>query len=194
MDNTQHLFIAASYTLTIIHDGAEPELVEKTEKGKPFVFISGMGVTLDALEEHLCGLQVGDDFDLTLPPAKAFGEHDETHVVSVSKDLFTIDGEFDSENIYVGNIVPMQNADGNHFFATIMEVGKEQVKIDLNEPLAGKTLRFTGRLEEKRPATEHEVEHMKKMLSGEGCCCGEGGCGGDHHEGGCGGGCHCHEK
>lgn len=194
MDNTQHLFIAASYSLYIMDGDAEPQLVEKTEKGRPFVLVSGMGFTLDALEEHLCGLEAGADFDLTLPPAQAFGEYDETHVVSVDKELFTIDGEFDSENIFVGNIVPMANADGDHFHATILEVGKDHVKVDLNEPFAGKTLRFTGHVEEKRPATEHEVEQIRKMMSGEGCCCGDGGCGGDHKEGGCGGGCHCHEK
>ena len=82
----------------------------------------------------------------------------------------------------------------------VVEVGEEKVKVDLNHPLAGESLFFKGEVIENRDATEEEINHLMKHLTG-GCGCNcddcEGGCGHDHegcghdHENGCGCG-HCH--
>jgi FKBP-type peptidyl-prolyl cis-trans isomerase SlyD len=87
------------------------------------------------------------------------------------------------------------DSEGNHFMGTIVSINDSEVTVDLNSPLAGKVLQFTGTVFENREATLQEIEHTAKILSGEcsgcggGCgSCGEGGCG----EGGCGscgGGC-----
>ena len=89
--------------------------------------------------------------------------------------MFCVDGRFDQEHIYVDAIIPLQNEDGNHFYGRVVEIGDQQVKVDLNHPLAGETLHFEGTILENREATEQEIQHLIKHLSG-GC-------------GGCGGGC-----
>ena len=120
-------------------------------------------------------------------------------VIEVSKDVFKIDGRFDSEHIYPGSVVPLMNADGARFNGTIAEVKDTTVTVDLNHPLAGKALNFVGEVTENRDATKDEIQGMLNMLSGEGGCgcgcdsCGgcddDCGCDGHHHGGGCG---HCH--
>ena len=63
----------------------------------------------------------------------------------------------------------------------------------------GKTLNFKGEIKENRDATEEEIQHLIKHLTGGCSGCGHhhgdgecGGCG-DHHEHGDGCGCgHCH--
>lgn len=102
------------------------------------------------------------------------------HVVELDRAIFTIDGKFDKEHIFVDAVVPLQNEDGNRFYGKIVEVGEEKVKVDLNHPLAGETLHFVGEVLENREATEDEVRSMIARMSG-GC----GGCGGGCHKDGC---------
>ena len=165
----------------------------------PFQFISDLGVTLDAFEAQIKPLKKGDKFDFTLSVEEAYGEYEDERVIEVGKDVFSVDGRFDSEHIYPGNVVPLMNADGARFHGTIAEVKEKTVTVDLNHPLAGKALNFVGEVTENRDATKDEIQGMLNMLSGEGGCgcgscggCDDGDCGcGDHHDHGCGCG-HCH--
>lgn len=189
MDATTHLYISTTYSLHTIDEEGHVELEEQNDNAHPFRFVTGMGLTLDAFEEHLIRLQSGAAYDFTLTQAEAFGPYEEEHIVHIDKSVFTIDGKFAAQEVCPGNVIPLVNEDGNHFPGLVLEVGEKQVKIDLNHPYAGKSLHFKGTVLEARPATEEEIRKMIKSLSGEGCgCgCGEGGCHGD------GGGCHCEE-
>lgn len=71
---------------------------------------------------------------------------------------------------------------------SVVEIGDDKVTIDLNHPLAGKSLHFTGSVLENRPATDDELHQLEQMMNGGGCSgscsdCG-GGCGG-HEQGEC---------
>ena len=101
-------------------------------------------------------------------------------------------GVFDEERIFPGAVIPLQDNEGHHFYATVSEVTNDTVTVDLNHPHAGKDLTFEGEVVESRTATNEEIQEMVKMMSGEGCGCGCGDCGeGCGDEGGCGCG-HCH--
>ena len=140
-----------------------------------------------------------------LKKEEAYGKYEEAHVVDMDREIFTINNHFDHEHIFKGATVPLQNEDGNHFWGRVIDITDEKVKMDLNHPLAGKPLNFKGHIVENRDATEEEVRHMIKILSGEACGCGCGhddcdchhdhdncDCHHDHHHGdGCGCG-HCH--
>lgn len=205
MDNKTNKLIAAHYQLFTINDNGERKLVEETSQDQPFVFITGFGAALDALEEQLENLERGAKFDFELDKDKAFGEYEPKRVIDLNKEMFVVDGHFDSKNIFKGAQIPLKNEDGNFFIATVLEIGSDKVKVDLNHPLAGNKLNFKGYIIENREATKEELQTMLNHLNGGGCSgdCGgcEGGCG--HHEGGCGhhegeghkdGGCcgHCH--
>ena len=150
----------------------------------------------------MAALAEGENFDFTLTADEAYGPYEEAHVIDLDKEIFCIDGRFDKNTIYPGNVIPLVNADGNRFQGLILEVTDSKVKVDLNHPLAGKDLHFRGEVVTSRPATVAEIQAMAQMLSGEGGCgCGCDDCGGgchdhDHHhghgEGGCCGGHHGH--
>lgn len=188
MENKTNKLIAAQYQLFTISENGERKLVEETTKEQPFVFITGFDAALDALEERLENLKLGEKFDFELEKEKAFGEYEPSRVIELNKEMFTVDGQFDSKNIFKGAQIPLKNEDGNFFIGTVLEIGDAAVKVDLNHPLAGKKLNFKGYIIENREATKDEIKTMLSHMNGGGCggdCGGcEGGCG--HHEGGCG--------
>lgn len=198
MESKLNKYIAVAYKLYTVKDGKE-KLVEEAPEAKPFQFISGYGITLDAFEKAVAPLAKGDEFDFTLPKEQAYGEHEQAHVIDLDKSIFTINGHFDHDNIYVDAVVPLQNEDGNRFYGKVLSITDDKVRMDLNHPLAGLDLHFKGHIVEHRDATNDEIQGLINRMSGEGCGCGcghdhEGGChhgdGHNHGDGGCGCGCH----
>ena len=191
------MFVAVSYTLYTV-DGEKKEKIEEAPASKPFEFITGFGVTLDEFEKQIAQLDKGADFEFQLSKEQAYGDFEQERVLDLDRSIFQINGHFDHENIFEGAVVPLQNEDGNRFYGRVLEIGADKVKMDLNHPLAGKTLCFSGKVIDKREATNQEIQNLVNFLSGEhscGCGCGCDDCGGDcddhHHDGGCGCG-HCH--
>lgn len=186
-------YLRVAYTLLSHRDG-ECEEVEKTTREQPFAFLTGVGYTLDAFEENLKDLKKGDSFDFTIPFADAYGEYDPDHVQDFDREVFTIDGKFDSAHIFAGNVVEMMRADGSPILGTVKEVTPLKVVMDFNHPLAGCDLQFVGSVVETRKATEAELkkfyDSLKASCSG-GCGGCKGGCGDSGCEGSCEGGC-CH--
>jgi len=182
MENNNR-FVAVTYRLYVDGDNGK-ELMEETKADQPFKFITGYGIALDAFEKKVAELEKGQDFEFSLEKEDAYGDYNLEHVLDLDREMFCIDGKFDSERIYVDAVVPLQNEDGNRFYGRVLEVNDDKVKIDLNHPLAGETLHFEGKVVENREATNQEIQQLINHMSG-GC----GGCGGGCHSGGnCGGG------
>ena len=186
--------IRVSYTL-VSHRNGESEEVEKTTREQPFEFLSGVGYTLDAFEENLKDLKKGDTFDFTIASEDAYGDYNPDHVQDFDREVFTIDGKFDSAHIYAGNVVEMMRADGSPILGTVKEVTPIKVVMDFTHPLAGCDLQFFGTVVDSRPASEAEMkkfyDSLRAAQSGCGGCsgCGGGSCG-DGCDDGCCGGCH----
>ena len=186
-------YMEVSYQL-YVGEGQNLEMMEETTQERPFKFISGFGIALDAFEQQLVSLEKGQTFEFSIPKEQAYGDFKDELVLDLGREVFSINGHFDHEHIYNDAVIPLQNEEGRRFYGRVVEVGEEKVKVDLNHPLAGETLHFKGTVLENREATAKEIEHMVAHLSG-GCGCD---CGHDCHEGcgdSCGEGCscgHCH--
>lgn len=178
--------VSLVYDLYAINDDGTQELVHQSDPEDPEQIIFGVtqGVIVP-LEKALDGLKKGDDFNVVANAEEAFGQHIPEQVVDLDKDLFLVDGNFDSEIVEVGKYVPMLTAEGFRINGLVLEITDAKVKVDFNHPLAGKTIRFMGKVQEVRDATEEELH----LATSHGCGCG---CGHDHGEGcgdGCGEGC-----
>ncbi len=175
-------FVELGYDLyEVAPDGAQT-LVHQTDVNDPEKLIFGVtpGVIVP-LEKAIEGLSKGEKFDITVKAADAFGPVDPDQVVELEKEIFEVDGKFDSEMVKPGAAVPMMTADGYRVMGRVMEVTPTHVKMDFNHPLAGKDVRFNGEILAVREATPEELAPAHG--------CGGCGCGGDCGEGGCGDGC-----
>ena len=169
----QNKYISVSYKLYSNAPGEKPELIEETAEGEPFIFVSALGMTLDAFEAQIVPLKVGDKFDFTLNPNDAYGDYEASGKQALPRKVFEINGKLDSRFIFEGAVVPLASPDGARFNGTIVEIGEESITVDLNHPLAGKSLNFVGEVLESREATNEEVRDALNQITG----CG-GGCGG----------------
>jgi len=59
----------------------------------------------------------------------------------------------------VGEVLPLQDNQGNQFRAVVVEVTPEAVVADLNHPMAGKKLNFDIEILNTREATPEELSH-----------------------------------
>lgn len=176
MQANQHRYITVAYDLYADNAAGIHELLEQAPAEHPFQFITNLGMALDSFESRVGHLNAGDEFDFTLTVEESYGPYEEEHVVEVPKTAFHVDGRFAKDEIYPGNMIPLVNADGNHFYGLVIDVKDETVVIDLNSPYAGKALHYKGRVVTAREATTDEIKGALNILSGEGC-----GCGCDHH-------------
>ena len=180
-------YITVAYRLYTIEDGEEDEEpVEVANRRHPFQFISGLNLVLPLFELNIVNLERGDEFDFVIPCKDAYGEFNEELMFDVPETVFMVDGKIDFNYVHEGAVVPMMGEDGSRFNATIIELKKDAVTIDLNHPRAGQDLHFKGNVIESRPATNEEISEMLNTTSE--CA----GCGGECGSGGCGGcgGCH----
>ena len=136
-------FVAVTYDL-YVGEGEERELMEKATREVPLKFIYGTGSMIQAFEDALMGLESGAAFDFTITPENAYGEYNEDYVLDLPKNIFEVDGKFDSEMIQEGNTVPMMDSNGNRMNGSVLEVRDDVVVMDFNHPLAGETLHFKG--------------------------------------------------
>ncbi|MEG2178590.1 MAG: FKBP-type peptidyl-prolyl cis-trans isomerase, partial [Bacteroidales bacterium] len=142
-----------SITYTLHYDDKDGEIVEKVESNAPMTILMGHGLLLDRFEEQLEGLNKGDTFAFSLTSEEAYGEYDEDGLVNVPLAEL-MDGVPAEENdmLFEGNIIPIQDHDGEEYQAVILEIKNDIVSLDFNHPLAGENLYFEGNIVNIRDA------------------------------------------
>lgn len=179
--------VAVSYELTV-----EGKTADKAGSEAPLEYIHGTGMLLPKFESELETKEPGDSFEFTLSPEEGYGTYEPKYKVEIPKSAFEIDGKLREDLLVPGNVIPMLNSSGQVVQGKVESVGKDNVTMDFNHPMAGKTLHFTGKVESVREASEKELKEglHGEYLPKEGCCCGEG-C--NCEDGTCGGDCGCED-
>lgn len=132
------------------------EQVDSSDQQGPLEFVYGEGKILPALEEELEGLKVGDEKTVTIEPEDAYGEYDENAVTTISRDKFP-----EEEEIKPGMEFVAQIPDKEERVVVVKDVDSDEVTIDFNHPLAGKTLKFNIFVQEVREATEGDYSRQE---------------------------------
>ncbi|PST81569.1 peptidylprolyl isomerase [Pedobacter yulinensis] len=146
--------VGITYELHTTNEEGQQVFVEKADSEQPLVFLYGVGMMLPKFEEHLAGLQEGDTYSFELSAADGYGELDPGAYADLPVDMFK---EVELPN--VGDVIPLQDNNGNQFRAGVTGVTEEIVSVDLNHPMAGKNLIFSGEILKVREATQDELNH-----------------------------------
>ena len=150
----KHHVVAVHYTLNALEENVEKSFIEKTDADNPFTFLYGVGMMLPKFEEELQGMSAGEQKSFTITAEEGYGEKQDDATVQLPVEMFEQSGMPP-----VGAILPLQDPEGNHLNAIVLEVSPEAVTVDLNHPMAGKTLHFDIEVVATRPATEEELSH-----------------------------------
>ena len=129
-------------------------LLEKTDDPVSYLH-GGYDGIFPAVEEAVHGKDVGAQFSITMEPDEAFGEYEHDLVRVEPRNLFP--GEIAIGMQFEGGAEDADDED--YMLYTVVDVTDDEVTVDGNHPLAGKTLNFTGIVTGVRAATAEELEH-----------------------------------
>jgi len=124
--------VSLEYTLNI--EGGET--VDSNTGDDPLVYTQGKNEIIPALEEELSGLAAGDEKQVTLQPEEAYGAVDPDAFREVPLEQIPEDARNE------GQLLVMQDQQGNQQQIKVSEIREDTALLDLNHPLAGKTLQF----------------------------------------------------
>ena len=156
MNISPNSVVALTYELHTTNEEGQQVFVEKADEQNPLVFLYGVGMMLPKFEEHLTGLKIGDEYGFELSAADGYGDLDPGAFADLPKTMFT---EAGGELPNVGDVIPLQDNNGNQFRAGVTAVHDETISVDLNHPMAGKNLMFSGVILNVREATQDELAH-----------------------------------
>jgi len=172
--------IAIEYTL---NDANSKEQLDTNVGGNPLEFISGMGQIIPGLEKEIENLAAGEKADVLVQPDQAYGEYNEEAIQTLPKEQFAGIDLVEGMTLY-GNGEDQQTVQ-----VIVKSVSEDEVVIDYNHPMAGKTLMFSVAILDVREATAEEIQTgIVGGMAAAGGCCGGGSCGTDHNHG------HSHEE
>ena len=141
-------------TMNFILTDETGNVLDSTEAGGPFSYISGTGTVLPKLEEAVSIMMIGTKKQLKLEAKDGYGEYNEDAVQAVGKENFPEDFVLEAGMEYMAS-----NPDGVQMPFIITNVEDETVTVDFNHPLAGKNLHFDLELLDVRDATAEELSH-----------------------------------
>ena len=121
--------------------------------------VVGRGRLFEGLESALIGAKVGESKEVLIPPEKAAGARD-PRLVELRTEREFLRQEINPE---VGMEV---SVGGKHGIVTAVSAGR--VRVDFNNPLAGKTLKYVVRVTRKAKTPEERVRAVIDMDYGLG--------------------------
>ena len=115
----------------------DDQVLEDNFDDEPMTVTLGCGEMAEGLELALIGLKEGDEQTIDIGPDLAFGYIDETLFRAMARAEFDPDIELEP-----GLIIEFATEDGETLPGTILDFNDSEVRVDLNHPLAGQTVRY----------------------------------------------------
>ncbi len=124
------------------------------ERGEPLTVLMGHGNIIPGLEKALQSRESGDAFQVAVPPEEAYGLRHADAIQRVPKKYFQ-----GAARLAPGDVTVLHTKEGGQRVVTVHKVGMTTIDVDLNHPMAGKTLSFDVEITAIRDASEEEMQH-----------------------------------
>jgi FKBP-type peptidyl-prolyl cis-trans isomerase SlyD len=134
--------VTLHYTLK----GADGKVIESSANKEPLKYIHGRKMMIPGLERELTGMKVGGEKRVTVRPEDAYGPINKNAFQEIPKEKLPADA------LKLGAILTGQGPHGQPMQARVHEIKEKTVVLDLNHPMAGKTLNFDIKVVDIQPA------------------------------------------
>ena len=149
--------VSIAYELT----DTQGTLLDSSAGRPPMPYLHGHGNIIPGLESELDGKSAGEQITVTVPPETAYGPTDPALIQPVPKSQFA-----GVPNVEVGMQFQASSPQGTRV-VRVVDINDDEVTVDANHPLAGKTLTFDVKIADVRDATPDELQQGQAQLSGE---------------------------
>lgn len=141
--------VSIHYTLT----GDGGETLDSSQGGDPLTYLQGHGNLIPGLEAALEGKEKGNELKVTINPEDGYGPYRDELVQEIPKTNFD-----PGQPLNVGDQFQVDTEVGP-LIVQVSKIEGDNVTIDGNHPMAGKTLNFDVKIEDVRAATDEELAH-----------------------------------
>jgi FKBP-type peptidyl-prolyl cis-trans isomerase SlyD len=135
------MMISLDYTLT----GTDGKMIETSKGREPLKYIHGQKMMIPGLEKELTGMKVGGEKHVTVKPEDGYGRVNPSAVQEIPKE------KIPPNALKVGAVLAAKSPNGAVVPMTVREVKEKTVVMDLNHPMAGKTLVFDVKVVDIQP-------------------------------------------
>ena len=136
------MLVSFDYTLK----GADGKVIETSKGKEPLKYIHGQKMMIPGLEKELNGMKVGGEKHVTVKPEDAYGPMNKNAFQEVAKEKLPPNG------LKVGAVLAAKSAEGQVVPMRVHEIKEKTVVMDMNHPMAGKTLVFDVKIVDIQPA------------------------------------------
>jgi FKBP-type peptidyl-prolyl cis-trans isomerase SlyD len=149
MQIAEHTIVRFHYDLA--DEAGQP--IESSREREPMAILYGAGNVIPGVEKAIEGRRAGERLQVTVPPAEGYGERREGMTQRVPKKFFN-----EARKLRPGDSTVLGSNQGPRV-VTVLKIGETVIDVDLNHPMAGRTLCFDIEIVEVREASAEEIAH-----------------------------------
>jgi peptidylprolyl isomerase len=115
---------------------------DRSAADEPIEFVIGEGKVIPGFDKGVEGMNTGEEKTISIPPEMGYGQRDETLIRKISRTAVPANLKVDK-----GMVLKLHLPNGAAVQATVIDITDQDLIVDLNHTLAGKTLLFDVKLE-----------------------------------------------
>ena len=124
--------VSFQYTLS----GEDGKTIESNKGKEPMRYTQGARQIIPGLEKGMAGMRVGDEKRINVKPEEAYGPVNDKAFQEVPKE------KIPAESLKVGAVLTANGPQGQSKPVRVHQIKEKTVVVDMNHPMAGKTLLF----------------------------------------------------